>query len=261
MLEVIEKGSITDAHPTPLLFVHGGCSSAAIWDDHFLGFFADRGYRATALSLRGHGASSLSQPLNTCSVDDYVNDVRTVATELDLPSVLIGHSMGCWVVLKCLDLNNAAAAGVLLAPGTPKGLRKWALSAFRRHPWLMLRTNTFGNTVDLFSTPALAREFLFSSRTPDSVVRSCMGSLEPESRRAAQELLKPLPDPRVVTPPMLVLGAGEDASRVEGDAAAVADMYQADSEIFPDMGHIMMLEPGWAAVAERIHTWLATQGL
>jgi hypothetical protein len=27
------------------------------------------------------------------------------------------------------------------------------------------------------------------------------------------------------------------------------------------MGHDMMLEPGWAAVAERIHAWLGTLGL
>ena len=26
--------------------------------------------------------------------------------------------------------------------------------------------------------------------------------------------------------------------------------------MFPDMGHNMMLEPGWASVAERIHSWM-----
>ncbi|MGA8126565.1 MAG: alpha/beta hydrolase, partial [Mycobacterium sp.] len=27
------------------------------------------------------------------------------------------------------------------------------------------------------------------------------------------------------------------------------------------MGHNMMLEPGWADVAERVHTWLQTRDL
>jgi pimeloyl-ACP methyl ester carboxylesterase len=54
MLEVIDKGSSTESHPAPLLFVHGGCLSAWCWDDHFLDFFADNGYRAIALNLRGH---------------------------------------------------------------------------------------------------------------------------------------------------------------------------------------------------------------
>ena len=34
-----------------------------------------------------------------------------------------------------------------------------------------------------------------------------------------------------------------------------------EAEFFPSMGHDMMLEPGWVAVAERIHTWLGTHGL
>jgi pimeloyl-ACP methyl ester carboxylesterase len=60
---------------------------------------------------------------------------------------------------------------------------------------------------------------------------------------------------------MLVLGAKSDGSRIDGDASAVARIYQADLEIFPDMGHVMMLEPGWQAVAERIDGWLTAQGL
>src|ERR1700756_2747040 len=54
MLGVIDKGSCSDAHPVPLLFVHGGWHGAWCWDDHFLDFFAAAGYRAVALSLRGH---------------------------------------------------------------------------------------------------------------------------------------------------------------------------------------------------------------
>jgi hypothetical protein len=42
---------------------------------------------------------------------------------------------------------------------------------------------------------------------------------------------------------------------------ATARAYHTEAEFFPDMGHNMMLEPGWAAVAERIHTWLVAQGL
>src|SRR5258708_2247397 len=76
MLEVIDKGRRTDEHPASLLFVHGGGLSAWCWDVHFLDFLADKGFRALAVSLRGHGASTLSQPLNSCSIADYVDDVR-----------------------------------------------------------------------------------------------------------------------------------------------------------------------------------------
>lgn len=260
MLEVIDKGSATESHPIPLLFVHGACSTARIWDEHFLDFFVDEGYRAVALSLRGHGASSSSQPLNTCSIADYVDDVHAVARELGSPPVLIGHSMGCWVVLNCLA-RKGAAAGVLMAPGTPQGLRRWALRTFLRHPWLVVRTNTFGNPADLFNTPALVREFLFSAHTPESTITSCAAQLEPESTRAARETVNRLPDAGLMTAPMLVLGARDDGSRIDGDASAVAQLYHTDVEIFPEMGHVMMLEPGWEAVAERIDGWLTGQGL
>ncbi|PRC62971.1 alpha/beta hydrolase, partial [Mycobacterium sp. ITM-2017-0098] len=36
MLEVIDKGSASAAHPAPLLFVHGAWHAAWCWDEHFL---------------------------------------------------------------------------------------------------------------------------------------------------------------------------------------------------------------------------------
>jgi hypothetical protein len=40
-----------------------------------------------------------------------------------------------------------------------------------------------------------------------------------------------------------------------------ARAYRTEAEFFPAMGHDMMLEPGWASVAERIDMWLTAQGL
>ncbi len=100
MLEVIDKGSCTESHPVPLLFVHGGYHGAWCWDEHFLGFFSDKGFRAAAVSWRGHGRSSLSKPLRSCSIADYVDDVRSAADNLGGQPVVIGHSLGGFVVQK-----------------------------------------------------------------------------------------------------------------------------------------------------------------
>ena len=62
MLEVVDKGSATESHPVPLLFVHGAWHASWCWDEHFLDFFADKGYRAVALSLRGHGKAQHQSP-------------------------------------------------------------------------------------------------------------------------------------------------------------------------------------------------------
>lgn len=36
--------------------------------------------------------------------------------------------------------------------------------------------------------------------------------------------------------------------------------HHTQAETFPDIGHDMVLEPGWAAVTQRIHTWFCAQG-
>ena len=63
-----------------------------------------------------------------------------------------------------------------------------------------------------------------------------------------------------VTSPLLVLGAEDDFCFTQQEVRATADAYHVEAEIFPKMGHDMMLEPGWEAVAERIHEWLKTRG-
>jgi pimeloyl-ACP methyl ester carboxylesterase len=87
-LEVFDKGSASTAHPAPLLFVHGAWHAAWCWSN-FLDFFADKGYRSLALSVRGHGRSPSSKPLRACSLADYVDDVESVAASLSTPPVVI----------------------------------------------------------------------------------------------------------------------------------------------------------------------------
>ena len=160
----------------------------------------------------------------------------------------------------CFEKHQAPSA-VLIAPTTPQGVRRITLRMFRRHPWIVLRANTFGSSADLFNTLALACEYLFCAHTPEPIVRSCAARMESESARAGLNLMTRFPDARHVTAPLLVLGATDDGSRADGDVSAAARTYQTDAEFFPGMGHMMMLEPGWQAVAERMEGWLGGQGL
>ena len=67
-----------------------------------------------------------------------------------------------------------------------------------------------------------------------------------------------LPTPGRMTTPLLVLGAEHDGSFTVEEVRATARTYQAESQVFPGIGHDMMLEPGWRAVAQRIAEWLET---
>jgi pimeloyl-ACP methyl ester carboxylesterase len=260
MLEVIDKGSCSESHPVPLVFVHGAWHAAWCWDEYFLDYFADKGYRALALSLRGHGNSPSPKPLRTCSLADYVDDVDSVAASLPTTPVLIGHSMGGFIVQKYLEAHQAPA-GVLLASAPQRGSFAFNMRLTRRHPWLTTKGLITGNALLPVGTPELARESFFSARVPESDVVRYAARLNGESQRVALDTIWMLPRPKRVTTPLLVLGAECDRSILPKEVHATASAYRTEAEIFPDMGHNMMLEPGWAAVAERIHTWLETRDL
>ena len=108
----------------------------------------------------------------------------------------------------------------------------------------------------------LAREHLFCTQTPENIVADCVARLQPESARAMREMMfRDPPEPHRVTTPMLVLGAEADRAHTQDEVHATARAYDTDAQFFGDMGHNMMLEPGWQAVAERIMQWLGHRGL
>jgi pimeloyl-ACP methyl ester carboxylesterase len=260
MLEVIDKGSCDDAHPVPLLFVHGGWHSASCWAN-FVDFFADAGYRAVALSLRGHGGSPTAKPFHTCSIADYVDDVRATADSFGSHPVLIAHSLGGFVVQRYLESHDAPAA-VLVASVPPQGVLGLATRIWSRHPWVSMRSLPVGNLTGFIGTAPLVREHLFSAYTPDDIVESCAARVQPEAVRASlvDPLFRRVRTTRVSTP-MLVLGAADDGMVTNAEVRATAKAYNTDAEFFPDMGHNVMQEPGWAGVAQRIHAWLRTREL
>lgn len=261
VLEVIDKGCVSEAHPVPLLFVHGAWHAAWCWDENFLGYFADLGYRALALSFRGHGGSPIDKPLRTCSVEDYVQDVRSVADELPVPPVVIGHSMGGLIVQKYLE-NRPAPAGVLMASIPPQGNFGSSLRWLRHRPWHAVKMAVTGKSLPYINTPELAREKFFSEATPEDTVLECAARLQEDSARVSVDcLVLNLPHPKRVTTPLLVLGAEHDGAHTCKEVRSTAHAYGSEAEFFPGMGHNMMLEPGWEAVAERIHTWLGSRGL
>ena len=257
MLEFIDKGSVTDAHPTPLLFVHGGMHAAWCWDEHFLDYFASHGFRAIAVSLRAHGGSASDKPLRKLSVADYVDDVRSAVNHIGSAPVLVGHSLGGWTVQKYLERYDAPA-GVLLASIPPTGVLPCALRTWLKHPLISMRANTFGDNKEVFTR--MPRGSLFCSHTPEAIVAATAARCQNESLRAAfvdAGFRRPKPE-RVATP-MLVLGGEDDGTITTQEVHATAKAYRTQATLFPWMGHNMMVEPGWRDVADHICAWLTVR--
>jgi pimeloyl-ACP methyl ester carboxylesterase len=262
MLELIDRGSESETHPHPLVFVHGAWHAGWCWDENFLDFFADRGFRVLAPSLRGHGRSSSGKPLWKCSIADYVSDVFAVVEALPSAPILVGHSMGGFVVQKYLETRDAPAA-VLMASTPPRGQLGSLLRSIRRHPWRSTKFAVTAKPSDLYGTPAGAREFFFGDDAPDSLIAAFAKRLQSDSTRAVMfdTVVGDLVKTRRIGTPMLVVGGELDHVYTPDEVRRTAAAYNTEPVLFPGLGHELMLEPDWRVVAGCVESWLVSRGL
>lgn len=110
---------------TPLLLVHGNCSSAAFWTP--LVRRLPGGIRVVAHDLRGYGRSETAPVDATRGLSDFADDVAALLDNRELfpqdrPVAVAAHSMGCGVVMRLLADHPGRFSAVLLeAPVSPYG--------------------------------------------------------------------------------------------------------------------------------------------
>lgn len=259
-LELITQDPTTAHRTPPLLFVHGMWHGAWCWQEHFLPYFAQRGFTCTAVSMRGHGGSQGRERLRRTRVRDLVADVESVADGLPEPPVLIGHSLGGFVVQKYLESHRAAGA-VLLAPVPPTGALRVTLRTARHHTGPFLKANAQLRLGPLVATPELARANFFSPSLPQGDVVRYQRQLQDDSYLTFVDMLALdlVRRKRVHPVPMLVLGGQDDAMFSPAEIQRTGMGYAAQTEIVPGVAHDMMLDTGWQTVAERIASWLDDQ--
>ena len=112
------------------------------------------------------------------------------------------------------------------------------------------------------STPALAKDYLFSDDFPDDKFLEYYPYIQTESFRMALEaaFLK-LPRPGKVKTPLLVLGAENDRVFTVSEHRKTARAYKTQAILYPGMAHDMMLERDWKVVADQILSWLDSRNL
>lgn len=260
-LEILAHHPEGTPKPTPILFVHGAWHAAWCWEDYFLPYFAKRGYASYALSLRGHGGSGKNKALRWMRTPDYVADVRQVAETISPHPILIGHSMGGYVVQKYLE-QYQAPAGVLMASIPTRGSLPFTLRQTIRHPLMMLQVFATLSLYPIVNTPEKAKREFFSADMPDDKVQTYAARLQDEAFMIALDSgMFHLPRPKRVKTPLLVTAAANDNVFTLSEEQATARAYGTEAVIFPDMAHDMMLEAGWQKVAEHIAGWLEGRGL
>lgn len=114
----------------PLVLVHGFTCAHEDWVRQ-VAHFAPR-HTVVTCDLRVHGKSSGNA--QDCTIETYGRDAAAVMNALDLPpAVLVGHSMGCRVVLEAARQAPARVAGLVLIDGSLLGTYPKAADVMRNH--------------------------------------------------------------------------------------------------------------------------------
>jgi len=251
------RGGAASGRRPPLLFVHGGYCDSWCWDPYFLPWFADRGYAAYALSLRGHGESGGRSTLFVTGIDDYAADVETIVARLPAPPVLIGHSMGAAVIERLLGTRPLRAVA-LLGPVPPAGLLPMAARLATERPDYLMHMSQLDPT--RLSTHVLEtlRPYYFSADVEPHILNDAARHIGGESPRALLDLSLrlhwQLPERGGV--PVFVMGAEGDRICTADDVRATARHYGVEPVLLPGLAHMLMLDRQWEQPASELLRWL-----
>ncbi|PNG25213.1 alpha/beta hydrolase [Methylocella silvestris] len=240
----------------PILFVHGAYCAAGIWAEHFMGYFAARGYPTYAVSLRGHGGSD--GDLSRATFNDYVKDVFTAAAGISGEPILIGHSMGGLAAQHYVAQGGKAKALVALASAPPSGIRSSALHMTMFAPDVLFQLALLQSLGPAMASPAVISRALVSKQS-GADANAIMKLLQRESPLASADLFAPpaMPRPNQDSPPIYVVGGGADVFLPRTAFHETAEFWKAELELLEGAPHALMIDTVWRDVAaEKILAWL-----
>lgn len=249
--------TVLASHPrhatgAPVLLVHGMFANAAIFAD-WLPFLSERGHPAYAVDLRGHRGSRPGTDLGSASIEDYADDVSTVARSIGAPAI-VGHSMGGLVAQKVAERGEVPAA-VLICPAPPRGITvmtpRLVMKQARYLPAILRRKTLVPNREDLRD--------LTMNRVPRERQDALLDMLGPDSGHAGWQMsITGVPvDARKIRCPLLVITADADRFIPARVARRIAQRYRAPLQTMLGHGHMVTVEPGWQVLADLVARWLA----
>jgi pimeloyl-ACP methyl ester carboxylesterase len=267
MIETIQIEHLAVQHAAPakvtrapVLFVHGYFADGTLWRD-WLPFFANRGFPAYAVNLRGRGGSGNGVEhggdLGHASLADFVDDARRVAHAIGATShgkpAVIGHSMG-GLISQQLAALGAVRAGVLVAPAPPRGITvlspRLVIKQLKYLPAILGLRVVRPKRDDL-------RELVLNC-VPPRDQDAILDALVPDSGRAGRDMsVVGFPvDRTAVKVPLFAITADQDHFIPKPIVERIAARYGAPLQTFVGHGHMLVLEPGWEAVADAAARWL-----
>jgi pimeloyl-ACP methyl ester carboxylesterase len=255
-LELIHMPAQSERFGPPLLFAHGGFHGAWCWADHFMPWFAERGFDCHAVSYRDHGESALTGQHGEWRLKDYVDDVRWATEQLPEKPILCGHSLGGTIVQK-LAAEGGYPGMILLAPSPIGGSNRAAMRMLFSFPGPMYRGLIRGDLPA--ALPAFLSFFLSDDVPPterDRIAARCTGLT---SHKAANDAFYfDCAKPKALGIPALVVSGEKDWSIPQYKNAKLARAYGAEHIVVPT-AHDIMCDTQWEQAADQIAVWLLLQ--
>ena len=261
---------------TPVLFIHGLWLHATSWDPWGEKFRA-AGYDPLAPGWPGDAdtvAACRENPdaIGDHGIDDVVEHIAGLIDTLPEAPILVGHSFGGMIAQKLLGQDRARAA-IAIDAAQIKGVLPVPLSALRA-------------TLPVFKNPAnkhravslTAEQFRFAFANAVSQEESDAlferWTIPAPGRplfEAAAANFNPHSPAKVDTGnqgrgPLLLIASGKDNTVPETITRATLKQYRhssavTDIQTFADRGHSLVIDSGWAEIAETCLTWLKAQDL
>ncbi len=257
-LELLHEAASNPAKPVKLLFVHGICTGAWVWEPNFMPFFTGLGYDSYALSLRGHGKSEGRENVRQFTLQDFAGDIDWALKEIGGPTVVIGHSLGGGVVQNFVQRGGKAAGVVLLCSAPPHGLIRAAAVMYASNPKLahemkaVLHNGLDAGNLDIIE------DGLFAERPSRELRRRFAEGIGDIAETASRQLMGWMPFAPFPwgMPKLLVVGGEKDEFMPAADVRLTAIYYGARSVIVPNGAHAIMLDKNWRDAAQPIADWL-----
>ncbi len=272
----VRKGREMTQPGRPVVFVHGLWLHASSWGP-WLELFEEAGYAPIAPGWPGDGETveeTRRDPYRVAGkgIDEVVDHYAGIIRGLEDRPVVIGHSFGGLIAQRLLGQDLAAAA-VAIDAAPIKGVLKLPVSALRvasvalrkpanRSLAIALSQDQFrygfGNALppqesaelyDRWAVPSPARP-LFEAAAANFTLRS------PAKVNTANKTRGPL----------LLTAGGRDHTVPPAITTSTRRLYHKSPAItdlieFPDRGHSLTIDHGWAAVADSVLAWLKDANL
>ncbi|SEG92096.1 Lysophospholipase, alpha-beta hydrolase superfamily [Actinacidiphila yanglinensis] len=258
---------------TPVVFIHGAWLHALAWES-WAERFASRGFVAMAPGWPGEADEPRDVRRDPAGLGDIGLDALTdhyarFMRSLDVPPVIVGHSVGGLVAQQLLGAGiGRAAVAIASAPVNDVPLpaardRLWTPDGAQGDdPLVSLSARefhrVFANTAGEQESDALFERYVVPA--PRRLLADLGCADTARSPRAAADVAN------ARRGPLLLISGQEDllvpdvvtraAYKQYGDSTALTDLKQ-----FADRAHSLTIDSGWRFVADYVLGWLDERGI